>query len=387
MACFKDRCPTCGGTVTVSEGQSIGECDSCGRQYTASELRRREHSEPYGARVNESGFYEDALPTDSLEDDETQDLFRRSELALASEQWDVVYEYCDELVRRDPSIARAYLYRLLADQHLYRKEELAGCTVPFDGNDSYRLLLRFGSAALVTEIKSYADSVRARYEADRREERYRSLVAAMAEAVGADRFASLADGFRALGAYKDSPERLLECLEREKRVRAAEKRRTVLAVAIPIVAVTLAVLLVAAAAVIFVVVRSAQYSAKNVEFRFLDKVNESYDDDYVRVVFDIDIVNGGKKNIRYVEGYLTVKDRDGNVLTSGTADFSGEMHAESTSGWDLTWRMNRRADSETVWNTEYEDLEIFFRITEIRFEDGTHRTYDGADLPVKGFSD
>ncbi|MBQ9085499.1 MAG: leucine-rich repeat protein [Clostridia bacterium] len=397
MAAIKAKCPMCGGTVIIPEGKTFGECDSCAVQFSLSDLQKykeqtgqAEHTEPEGVDIDGDGLldYTTALSTDNIIHESVAELCNKAEVALQAEMWSLVYRFCDEIIRRDPHYAKAYLYKLLADCRIYKKEALADSKKLFDTNENYRLLIRFADTYLAAEIESYLTTARNRLAEAQSEEKYQMLCRDMRNADSENVLRRLIKSFQELGDYRDSEKRKQECEDRLKRLQAknATKKGVTIAVFALIAAAIIGGIIAIIAAIAGAIsAHSASYDKSNFTVEITDKSNDDYDDSTVRVIFDIDFTNNTSHNATRIVGYLKVKDCDGNILTNGDAHFDGEFLPSIRDDWTLTWRMSRNDDSAELWNTRFELLEILFCITELRFEDGTVRNYEIEDVVVKPY--
>ena len=173
MAELKERCPNCGGTIFFTGNESVGECDSCAMTYSLSDLQKIK--EVFSAKqiitrvnnreLNENECFETVLDTSEADEISLVELCEKAEMALEAEQWQIAYSFSNEMLRRNPKFAKAYLYRLLAERKVFKKEELANLEKPFDDSDHYRFLIRFADLYLKTEIENYSKQVNARWQA------------------------------------------------------------------------------------------------------------------------------------------------------------------------------------------------------------------------------
>ena len=144
MAVYKEKCPTCGGQIEIKQGETFGICDSCGNTISLSELSKLKSKkyvppvETTKKSTNEDIEYDSAFDVDESTELSYEELCEKIELALETEEWYIANEYSDEILRRDPKNAYAYLYRLLSDLHLYKKEDLASCGKDFSDYENYR---------------------------------------------------------------------------------------------------------------------------------------------------------------------------------------------------------------------------------------------------------
>ena len=380
MAVYKEKCPTCGGYIEIKQGEAFGICDSCGNTISLSELSKLQ-SKKYVPAVettkkstNEDIEYDSAFDVDESTELSYEELCEKIELALETEEWYIANEYSDEILRRDPKNAYAYLYKLLSELHLYKKEELANVKKPFDDSDNYRLLIRFADVYLKSEIEKYNKLVKENYQARTLEVQYQALCDKMESARTEKDYQDLANGFYRLGEYKDSKKFAGEYLKKFNQIQINAKRKKIF-VGILILGIILAVISVP-------LFKKATYRGELFSVEVTDKVNVDYDDYTADFVFKFNIINDSRHNANYLEGYITISDAEGTVLASGLTWFRGVISAKNSNYHELSFELNRSTATTLLWNTDFSDLVIKYRITEIRFDDGTVKEYTGKDVIV-----
>lgn len=386
MAVLKERCPNCGGTILLPQNASIGECDSCGMTYSLSDLQKMKEASAAAQSgtkqsnrdTNEHEYYEATLDTSEADEISLEALCQKAEMALESEQWRVANSFSEEMLRRDPKFAKAYLYKLLAERRIFKKEELANSASPFDDSENYRLLIRFADVYLKSEIEIYSKAVKENYQARTLETQYQALRDRSATASTEKDFQNLANGFHRLGDYKDGQKLAAEYLKKYKsanRHSQAKARRKKLFVKIAILVIIFAIIGVP-------VLKKASYRGGLFSVEVTDKINVDYDDDSVCIVFKFNIMNESGHNANYLEGYITISDAEGTVLASGGTWFSGVIASKNSNYHELSLDLERDAATVQIWNSDFSELVITYRITEIHFDDGTVKEYTGKDVVV-----
>ena len=386
MAALKERCPNCGGIIILPPNASIGECDYCGTTYSLSDLQKIKEATSAEQTTsienerapNENGYYESALDTSEADEISVEELCKKSEMALESEQWRIANSFSDEILRRNPKFAKAYLYKLLAEHKVFKKEALANVKKPFDDSDNYRLLIRFADVYLKTEIENYSEAVKTRYQAETLENQYQALCSQSGTASTEQDYQKLANGFYSLGDYKDSKKFAAEYLKKFKSAnrqsQAKEKRKKLLRKVI-IVVIVLALIGIP-------ILKKASYRAGLFSVEVTDKVNVDYDDDTVSFVFKFNIINESFHNANYLEGYITISDAEGTILASGGTWFSGVIASQNKNYHELQLDLGRDGAGVRIWNADFTELIITYRVTEIHFDDGTVKEYSGKDIVV-----
>lgn len=385
MAVLKEQCPNCGGTILLIDRSKVGECDSCGMTYSLSELQQIKKNQLASKRnalksddLVKDIHHKSTMDTDEADECSIEVLCKKAEMALEAEQWNVAHSFSNQIIRKNPKFAKAYLYKLLADYRIFKKEELEKCEKPFAENDNYRLLIRFADVYLKAEIESYSETVNSKYVIKVLETQYQTLCRQASVAITEDDFQKLANGFYKLRDYKDSKNlfeiylKKFEILNRQKKAKARRKKFLKTMIFVCIVFALIAT----------IALKKASYRADLFSIQITDKINDRFDDNHVYCLFEFEINNNSSHNATYLEGTMTIKDTDDNVLSSGTVWFSGEIDAKSTSYFDLSWEMKRTVDATQIWNTDYAELVIMYKITEIHFDDWTIKEYIGKEVVV-----
>lgn len=93
-----------------------------------------------------------------------------------------------------------------------------------------------------------------------------------------------------------------------------------------------------------------------------------------RAVFVFDVTNNSEKEIKGIEGVLTIKDLFGKEIMSANLDFTGQTVAvNETATFDTMYiEINQFLDHHVkVYNTAYADLQFEYKINSIVYADGT----------------
>ncbi len=97
--------------------------------------------------------------------------------------------------------------------------------------------------------------------------------------------------------------------------------------------------------------------------------------DYVNFVFEI--TNNSGKDIKGIEGGLTISDLFGKEITTIGCDFTGHTikKGEKYTNSDMALEVNPYIDEDVeVYSTDYSDLQFRYEVTNIVFSDGTSVT-------------
>lgn len=153
-------------------------------------------------------------------------------------------------------------------------------------------------------------------------------------------------------------------IEAEKK--AALKKRRIISVAIlAVVAIALVIGLV--------VLPAMNYNASNFSVNVSDIKPEQNSYNQTSVIVYLDVTNNGSKSATTIYGYLTISDKNGNVLSEGEVELGYSfmpIEANSTNIWDLTWTMPTDANSQKIYSGDFNDFVFDFEINEIVFENG-----------------
>ncbi|MCR4813894.1 MAG: toll/interleukin-1 receptor domain-containing protein [Lachnospiraceae bacterium] len=94
-------------------------------------------------------------------------LLKRAFLFLEDGNWSNADNYFERVLDIDAENARAYLGKLIVEQHVNRPEALANCAQPLENSSNYKNIIRFGDNDLAAQIKGYNDFIIERNENER----------------------------------------------------------------------------------------------------------------------------------------------------------------------------------------------------------------------------
>ena len=86
----------------------------------------------------------------------TESLLARAFVFLEDGEWERAINYADKVLDIDVKNGRAYLAKLMAVLEVRHEETLKDQPDPFDNNELYHKIMRFGDEALKERVKSYA---------------------------------------------------------------------------------------------------------------------------------------------------------------------------------------------------------------------------------------
>ena len=136
----------------------------------------------------------------------TAPLIKRVFMFLEDSKWSEANEYCEKVLDVDPECADAYLGKLLAELKVQRKTSLEFYSRPFDHTDNYNKIVRFGSDALVSELKQYNVTIR-----ERNEENIYNTGADLANHQTPEKQIEAAEEFEKVPGYRDADTRAKNC--------------------------------------------------------------------------------------------------------------------------------------------------------------------------------
>ena len=197
-------------------------------------------------------------------------LLKRIELFLDDGNWTEADEYCEKVLDLDPVCAEAYLGKLMAELHVKKQEDLAGCEEPFDNRGNYQKVLRFADSELSDILKGYITQINERKENERLTFIYNNAKEEMDSAQTEAEYREAASHFKGLSGFKDAEAMSEQCLDKagecrrrydelkakeeadrqeaarkaeERRIaaeKAAKKRKKIIAITTPVVCALIA---------------------------------------------------------------------------------------------------------------------------------------------------
>lgn len=147
-------------------------------------------------------------------------LLKRAFMFLEDGDFESADEYCEKVLDQDPENAQAYLGKLMAELEVNKPENLKNCARPFDDNNYYHKVLRFGDAKLRETLQEYVEYIKARNEEARLSSIYNNAVKNMLSTDATEiTYKLAAQNFASIKWYKDSDELAEQCLEKAEMAR------------------------------------------------------------------------------------------------------------------------------------------------------------------------
>ena len=141
-------------------------------------------------------------------------LLERAFLFLEDGKWPDADTYCEKVLDIDPKNAQAYLGKLMAELQVQKRGQLSNCAQPFDKNENYLKILRFGDEALNTELRGYIDIINERNETHRKSAIYNNACGIMKSAAAQKAFLKGAELFKSISGFRDADALAAQCLEK-----------------------------------------------------------------------------------------------------------------------------------------------------------------------------
>ncbi|MBR3803225.1 MAG: TIR domain-containing protein [Clostridia bacterium] len=299
----------------------------------------------------------------------TASLLKRAFMFLEDGDWNSANEYCEKVLDIDPENAEAYLGKLMAYNRAKTQIELKDCARPFDDNNNYRKIVRFGDEALVSELEGYIKYIKDRNEIDRIRGIYESACKVFAgnpsEESDIIKYEKAIKEFRSIKDWRDSEEKIQLCqkkiesikekakaerIERERQAelaRIAEKKRRDRPKKIAAAIVALVVVIVTIVVINFtVIVPSSKYkeALKLVENK-----------EYIRAVeifeeipkYKDSALKASELNYDLAVEYAKNKDYTNSAIRYGKAGDYKDAREKSFELWD------KIAVRETIATSDY----------------------------------
>jgi len=149
-------------------------------------------------------------------------LLKRAFMFLEDGEWSNADAYCERVLDLDPENANAYLGKLMTKLRIKKQDQLSNVKDPFDEENAYQKVMRFGDESLKKIVSGYVEHIRARNEIARQEIIYQKA----AETMKSD-YQKAAELFESIPEYLDATilaerchKKVRDCCEEKKKVRA-----------------------------------------------------------------------------------------------------------------------------------------------------------------------
>lgn len=132
------------------------------------------------------------------------------------------------------------------------------------------------------------------------------------------------------------------------------------------------------------------YSSKHFTIEVVSKTNDSYNDTLTPgywqagyfYTFEFVVTNDSPNAIKELSGTMDINNSNGKTLATTTINLTGELAAGEKGTWNVQVNVDRGDNAVEIWNSDFSELEITFRIREITFENGTEKRYNDTKNEV-----
>ena len=168
----------------------------------------------------------------------TVPLLKRAFMFLEDGEWVSADEYAEKVLDLEPECAEAYLVKLMGDLKCNERRRLKDYNLPFNTNNNYQKVIRFGTPELKAELEGYIKHIneqnRLRKEREKQENKeadYEKACNMLAQSdfkKWEEKVNPLQEAlaiFRSLNGWKDSAEKITLCEEKLEKAREALERK------------------------------------------------------------------------------------------------------------------------------------------------------------------
>ena len=126
------------------------------------------------------------------------------------------------------------------------------------------------------------------------------------------------------------------------------------------------------------------YSADHFTIEVVSKKNASFNDNLATgywqagyfYTFGFEVTNDSPNTIKKLSGTMDINNSNGKTLATTTINLTGELEAGKKGTWNVQVNVDKGDNAVEIWNSDFSELEITFRIREIIFENGTEKRYN-----------
>ena len=159
-------------------------------------------------------------------------LLKRVFMYLEDGVWDRADEYAEMVLAQDPENAEAYIGKLMAALHIYRREDIKNQLQSFSDNENFKKAFCFADAKTKDELNGYLKHINERIASEKRREEteraenrkwkvFYDASDLLSNAKTLDDFIKARDQFKTIRTYDGSEEKINECQRRIKQLRLA----------------------------------------------------------------------------------------------------------------------------------------------------------------------
>lgn len=151
-------------------------------------------------------------------------ILQRGTLALEDGEWESANSFFEEVLNQNPQCVEAYLGKLMADLKVCSIEALEQVAEPFDENNNYKKLKRYGDETLLCRLAEYNDAIEYR----NKQAKYNRIYMSGKEKLSHRKYEEAISLFMQIQGYMDSRELIEKAksiMEQEKADMEAEAKR------------------------------------------------------------------------------------------------------------------------------------------------------------------
>lgn len=347
MAIYKNKkCPKCAGILMFNDNGYSVTCRDCGKQYLLSELNKTNVNND----SKESNSEEDTkhfLDKKKMWAFSPEELVNKVRYALKIKDFYSATLFNEELLKKDPKNAETYLFQLLIELKLPSKASLSRVKENFEKNENFKLIMELGNDSLKNEMLNYLN----KWKQKKKEDQIK----------------------RQKARQKERREERQRELEEEKIKKKKEKQKVIFIICLSILSIIIVIFIVRGIVIYF-----KQHSINNLSIEITEKTDCSFEKHSYEYVYEIKIVNKGKKNINSLTGYLVFKDSSNNVLFDGSYGYPLTVKLDANETVFESYRFFIGEDEPNalaLWNTDYEYLNIYFCFNYVSYEDDYYKYF------------
>ena len=141
-------------------------------------------------------------------------LMERVHIFLEDGDWQSANEYCEKVLDQDPKYALAYLGKLMAELKVEEKEDLIDCEEPFDNNNNYGKVIRFGDSEIVAFLENCTKVIKERKELKRMTLIYENAKSILNDTKDENELRQAGELFSSIAGFKDAKELANQAFEK-----------------------------------------------------------------------------------------------------------------------------------------------------------------------------
>lgn len=146
-------------------------------------------------------------------------LIERVFMFLEDGEWDSANEYCEKVLDQEPKNAQAYLGKLMAELKVNEQSKLIQLEEPFDNNNNYTKIIRFGDNDIIGFIENCTTTIKARKETHRKTLIYTNAKNIFDTTKSEEEFFKAAKLFESIPGFKNADELAKHAFEKADKLK------------------------------------------------------------------------------------------------------------------------------------------------------------------------